>query len=145
MRVVLDTSTAVSGLLWVGPPRHIIQLAEQEQVSLWSSLALLRELEEVLAREKFKQRIEAMETSSEALLNHYVSLVEVVAVEQPVHIVNADPDDDIAVSCALAAKADYLVASDGHLLALGLHSGIPIVSPQQFLTEMGTSPPFTNC
>jgi predicted nucleic acid-binding protein len=30
MRVVLDTSTAVSGLLWVGPPRQIIRLAEQE-------------------------------------------------------------------------------------------------------------------
>jgi putative PIN family toxin of toxin-antitoxin system len=112
---------------------------------LWSSLALLCELEEVLARAKFRRRIEAMATSSEALFNHYVSLVEVVAVEQSVHVVSADPDDDIAVSCALAAEADCLVASDGHLLALGSHSGIPIVNPSQFLMEMVTSASFADC
>ena len=37
-----------------------------------------------------------------------------------------DPDDDIVLATALAAKADLLVSSDQHLLSLQNFSGIPI-------------------
>lgn len=44
-----------------------------------------------------------------------------------------DPKDDVIVATAVAAKADHLVTGDRHLLALGAHAGIRIVTPREFL------------
>lgn len=52
MRLVLDTNTALSGLLWGGTPGRLIDAAEAGRVELTSSAALLAELQGVLARER---------------------------------------------------------------------------------------------
>ena len=50
----------------------------------------------------------------------------------------ADPDDEMFVECAAAARADYLVTGDkGHLLALKAAAGIPIVTVSDFLHLIG--------
>ena len=56
MRVVADTNVIVSGLLWHGPSRQLLNAARQGTVELFTSGALLAELEEVLQREKFIKR-----------------------------------------------------------------------------------------
>jgi putative PIN family toxin of toxin-antitoxin system len=43
-----------------------------------------------------------------------------------------DPDDLPVLGTALAAKADFLVTGDAHLLELGEFQGIPIVTPRGF-------------
>jgi len=48
VRLVLDTNTAVSGLLWDGAPSGLIQAAEAGKVDIVSSVALLTELRGVL-------------------------------------------------------------------------------------------------
>lgn len=57
MRVVADTNTVVSGLLWHGPPRKLFDAARKGEFELFTSVALLTELEEVLGREKFAKRL----------------------------------------------------------------------------------------
>ena len=47
MRVVADTNTIVSGLLWHGPPRRILDAARAGSPELFTSLELLTELEDV--------------------------------------------------------------------------------------------------
>ena len=47
MRVVADTNVVVSGLLWHGPARQLLNAARQGTVELFTSGALLAELEEV--------------------------------------------------------------------------------------------------
>ena len=50
----------------------------------------------------------------------------------------ADPDDEIFIECAVAARADYLVTGDkGHLLKLKRAHDIPIVSASDFLRTLG--------
>ena len=44
MRIVADTNTVVSGLLWQGPPRQIIDLAREGAITLHTSITLLAEL-----------------------------------------------------------------------------------------------------
>ncbi|MBV6417340.1 MAG: hypothetical protein CMLOHMNK_02001 [Steroidobacteraceae bacterium] len=44
MRIVADTNTVVSGLLWQGPPRQIINAAREQRITLHTSLFLLAEL-----------------------------------------------------------------------------------------------------
>lgn len=53
MRLLLDTNTAISGLLWGGTPGRLIDAALAGEVELASSLALLAELQGVLCRAKF--------------------------------------------------------------------------------------------
>ena len=44
---------------------------------------------------------------------------------------------DSALSCALAAEADFIVSGDKkHLLALRQFQGIPIISPAEFLRRL---------
>lgn len=43
-----------------------------------------------------------------------------------------DPNDDMIVAAAVAARADYLVSRDKDLLSLGSHEGISVVTPEVF-------------
>ncbi|MFQ6092370.1 MAG: putative toxin-antitoxin system toxin component, PIN family [bacterium] len=58
MRVVADTNMVISGLLWRGPPRQILEEVRAGEITLFTSAMLSAELEEVLHREKFAQRLE---------------------------------------------------------------------------------------
>ena len=56
----------------------------------------------------------------------------------PLPAATADPDDEMFVECAVAAKADYLVTGDkGHLLVLKHAGGIPVVAAAEFLQILG--------
>ena len=62
------------------------------------------------------------------LLTQYHEMVEFVqpiALAQPV---SRDPDDDIVIATALAARADMIVTGDMDLLTLGSHNGIQIMN-----------------
>jgi len=59
VRLVLDTNTVVSGLLWDNTPSQLIAAGLQGHVELFTSQALLLELEDVLQREKFAGRVAA--------------------------------------------------------------------------------------
>ena len=44
-----------------------------------------------------------------------------------------DADDDKFLALAVTGRADEIVSGDSDLLELGVHEGIPILSPAQFL------------
>ncbi len=59
-----------------------------------------------------------------------------VPVERPPAIAG-DPDDDVVLACALAADVQILVSGDRrHLLPVGEHRGVRIISPQALLAEL---------
>lgn len=133
MRIVLDTNTVISGLLWFGNPRQILDLAEEGTVTICTSSNLLNELEKVLARPKFTERLATVGTSVEEVLDCFIELAEVAEVVEKVMVVTADPDDDAVISCALAAGADCIVSGDAHLLDLKSYGDVEILSAVQFL------------
>ncbi len=55
MRLVLDTNVVVSGLLWGGVPRRLLDLGRDGRVMLFTSSVLLDELADVLPRDRFRQ------------------------------------------------------------------------------------------
>jgi uncharacterized protein len=57
MRLVLDTNVVASALLWDGPPRRLLHAGRGEGLMLFTSLPLLQELADVLARQKFEKKI----------------------------------------------------------------------------------------
>ena len=137
MRIVADTNTVVSGLLWGGTPEKVLIAAREKRITLCTSPALIAELEEIIGREKFVQRLALAGSSAQQLVGDYLSLTELVL---PTHVpsVVRDPDDDHVIACALAAQADVSVSGDNDLLTLGGHRGIRIVNAREALAMIAT-------
>ena len=136
MRIVADTNTVLSGLLWQGPPRRLIDLARQRVLTPCISSALLAELAEVIARDKFTQRILAAGLSAAELVQDYIRLAQIVEAQPLPAKVSRDLDDDHVLACALAAQASLIVSGDRDLLDLQEYQGIPILTTTDALQRL---------
>lgn len=128
MRVVADTNTVVSAFLWGGIPREILNAARRQALTLYTSAALIAELEEVLGRDKFAARLARVGSSVSELLGDYLALAQLVLPTAQPRVVR-DPDDDRVVACALAARAEIIVTGDADLLSLGQYRHILMLNP----------------
>ena len=131
MRLVLDTNTVVSGLLWDGLPARLLDAAEAQHIKLVSNIALLTELEGVLSRSKFTSQLAERGLRASDLFDGYAALVTRVTTVPLPHPVARDPDDDQVLACALVAQANAIVSGDADLLALKSYQGIPILTAAQ--------------
>lgn len=127
MRLVLDTNVVVSALLWDGPPRRLLRVGQSEAVRLFTSAPLLAELTDILSRPKFESKIAASLLSIDQLVDLYT---EMVAVVRPISIPRfaSDPDDDVVIGTAIAAKANFVVTGDRTLLSIMEYEGGRIIS-----------------
>ena len=128
MRCVLDTNVLVSAFLWQGLPARLIEFASENEIRLFTSRALLDELDEVLHRKKLAKAVRLTGFSADQLVSHYRRLAYRVTTRQLARRISRDPDDDRVLACALAAKADLIVSGDRDLLTLKSFQRIPIVT-----------------
>ena len=136
MRIVIDTNIWISGLLWTGRPWELLRLAEAGEIDLCIAPAMIEELAQVLAYEKFQPRLEQLNLSATDLLAYAIDLASIFDVpEMDTAIVEADPEDDVFLLCAVVAGADYVVSGDHHLLDLEEYADIPIVTVHDFLNR----------
>jgi putative PIN family toxin of toxin-antitoxin system len=104
MRLVLDTNTIISALLWKGAPHRLLAaLRERRATTLHTTAKLLAELVDVLSRKKLASAVAATGENPETLLRRYVNLVQVHAPMVIPPTVLSDPDDDEVLSCATEA------------------------------------------
>ena len=136
MRIVADTNTVLSGLLWQGPPRRLIDLARQRVLTSCTSSTLLAELAEVIARDKFAQRVLAAGLSAAELVQDYTRLAQIVEPQPLPAPASRDLDDDHVLACALAAQADLIVSGDRDLLDLREYQRIPILTATDMLQRL---------
>lgn len=128
MRLVLDTTTVISGLLWGGNPRRILDLADDPRVRLFTSRPLIAELVEVLGRLKFRPRLLHHRKTPLQLAARYALASESVALQSIPRTVPSDPDDDAVIATGIAAAADLIVSGDSDLLALHPYRGMRILN-----------------
>jgi uncharacterized protein len=136
VRLVLDTNTVVSALLWHGLPYQLFTRSRAFSLAFFSSPTLLTELEEVLAYPKLAKAVTASGLTPAQLLQRYLRLATVVQPAPIAPTVLADPDDDHVLACALAAKAELIVSGDRHLLGLHEYQGIPILNTTEALQRL---------
>jgi putative PIN family toxin of toxin-antitoxin system len=129
MKVVLDTNVLISGIFFSGPPHRILQAWRNGKVQLAVCLEILAEYRQVAVR--LSEKYKGIDISS---------LLDLVAVHS--HLVRAaplpkpicdDPNDDIFLACALAAKTRIIVSGDKHLLAVSGWAGIQVLRPKTFV------------
>ncbi len=132
MRLVLDTNVVASAMLWGGSPKLLLQARREKRADLYTSTPLLAELTDILARPKFEKKIAASRLTVDQLVDRYAELAQVV---RPVSIprIAPDPDDDVVIGTALAAKADLLVTGDRLLLSVAEYQGVRIVGVAEAL------------
>ncbi|WP_295376178.1 putative toxin-antitoxin system toxin component, PIN family [uncultured Pseudacidovorax sp.] len=138
MRFVIDTNLLVSGVLFRGLPRQLLNAARAGVFELCSSDVLLAELEDVLGRGKF---VQALTQAGLTPLDIVAELRRLALVVSPTHVPRAvptDPDDDHVLAAALCVGADLIVSGDRRdLLPMASYEGIPIVSARQAWEHLG--------
>ena len=136
MKIVLDTNTVISGLLWKGAPRQILDLARSGSLTLFTSPELLAELANVLERKKFSARLALAETNVDELVYGYAALAKTIRPAKIKPMIKVDSDDDKVLACAKAAKAEVITSGDDHLLNLEEYEGIRILTVNQLIAEV---------
>ena len=108
LRLVIDTNVVISAALKPdGLQRTVLLLALTKPARLYVSEAILSEYREVLARPELQIR----KGIRQQLLQIIDNRSHVVA---PTHLlqVTSDPDDNMFLECADAARADYLITGN---------------------------------
>ena len=129
MNIVCDTNVLISGILFGGHAREILRRAAQGDLRNHISQAILREVEEVLLRPKFGLKPQQVSQALALLTDTF----EVVCPRGRIQAVKADPDDNMILEAAVAAKAAYIISGDKHLLDMHAYREIRIVSPADFM------------
>ena len=138
LRVVADTNTVISGLLWRGKPFELLRAAERNELVFCTSPALLAELQDVLTRRKFAARLSALGLTPATAVRIFRDTAIVFPSDSLREVViTDDPDDDAVLACALAAKnPDFIVSGDKHLRKLKEFRGIHIITVSELLIRL---------
>jgi putative PIN family toxin of toxin-antitoxin system len=110
VQLILDTNTALSGLLWDGPPARLIEAAETGKLDLITSVALLTELRNVLSREKFSRPLVRRKLDRHAVFAYYLAMVSIAAPADIAPTVIADLTDDAVLATAIGGRVDLIVS-----------------------------------
>jgi putative PIN family toxin of toxin-antitoxin system len=131
MRIVLDTNVLMSGIFFSGPPYRILQAWRDGKVQLAACLEILAEYRQVALR--LSRRYKGIDISSLLdLVAVHSHLVQAARLPQPVC---DDPNDDVFLACALAARTRIIVSGDRHLLGVSGWAGIQVLRPRLFVEQ----------
>lgn len=140
-RIVLDTVVLVSAFITEhkqGVSAALLQAAERGDFVLSLSTDILAETERVLREDRrhLRRRYRYSDDSVTRWCRALAGVARVVRDPPSVTVVERDPDDDMVIACALAAKADAIVTRDKDLLSIGAYGGIEIITPEEFLRRL---------
>ena len=133
MRVVLDTNTVVSALLFTGTASALVPHWQAQRISLLLSGAMLEEYLRVLAYQKFKLTAEDVRALLEEQL---LPFAETVRARRRLRPPLPDRDDWKFVDCAVAGRAAYLITGERELRTLGSYRTVTILSVGEFLSHL---------
>ncbi|WP_197285355.1 MULTISPECIES: putative toxin-antitoxin system toxin component, PIN family [Planktothricoides] len=115
MKVVVDVNVWISGLLWGGVPRKIIQLAQNHQIIIFASEALFKELEATLRRTKFDSKIQSLGLTVEDILDAATEIINFcpnISIDVPEL---RDVKDNHILAAALSAQVEVVITGDRDL------------------------------
>lgn len=131
---VLDANVYVSAHLSPGgPPGRCLAAAVDGAYEIVASPAILDETRRALGYPKVRRLLRASDADLDAWVASIGLIARLVEGTARVRAVAADPADDIYVAAALEAGAGHIVSGDRHLLDIGTHEGVRMISPRDFL------------
>lgn len=126
-KVIVDTNVFISGILFGGNPREIINLWLTNKYIFCLSPELKAEIlgklkrKFLLPEEKLQQIEEALDTKSHKYVPHKkVALCK-------------DPQDNFLLELAEESHADYIISGDKLVLDMRQYKNTKIISPKEFI------------
>jgi len=108
LRLVIDTNILISAAIKpAGLQRTVLLLAITRPARLYVSRHILEEYSEVLGRPELRIRKGLRQQLLQLIKNHSYTVVPTLRLD-----VTSDPDDNMFLECADAARADYLVTGN---------------------------------
>lgn len=137
IKAVIDTNVLVSGIISPrAAPAKIIDLWQRRKFVLVTSKEILKELQRVLSYPKIAKKYYLNKEKIDEYLKGFSVFSELCSPTKKISLIEDDPGDDKFIEAAIAARADFIVSGDRHLLALGEYKGIKILTASQFLREL---------
>ena len=127
-------------MFWKGKPFQLLKAAREQKVELVCSVAMLKELSNTLGKAKFAAKVAASEQSVDQLVDGYATLLCLVR-PQPIARIAPDPNDDVVIATALAAKASHIVTGDKPLLKVKSYEGVEFITARTHLENAPTYGP----
>lgn len=109
-----DSNIYVSALNFGGVPLEFLHAARAGGFRLAISEALITEIRNVL-RKKFGWSEEAAEDAVAQIFD----FSQIAGPTERINVIDADPDDDRVLECAIGSNSHFIVSGDKHLLTLG--------------------------
>jgi uncharacterized protein len=131
MRIVFDTNTLVSALLFEPSVPAQAFFAAMDAGEILLSATLVNEVNEVLQRKKFEKYISAEQR--EEFLIALVQSGRLIEVTETIAVCR-DPKDNHVLALAVDGGAQVIVTGDSDLLVLNPFKMIQIVTPREFLS-----------
>jgi putative PIN family toxin of toxin-antitoxin system len=116
-----------------------MEAAREGSIQLITCGQLLVELEDVLGREKFLNRLQPLGITPHELVVGYGALASVIPVLKIPQVIEDDPDDDVVLACAVDGNADAIVSGDSHLLSLSQFQAVRVYRAVELLNVIAAS------
>lgn len=141
IRVVIDLNIIISALITRGETiRKLMKHWQKEDFEIISSPGLITELEDKLHTVKIAGTYDLSDKDIDAAIILIKTNSDHIVVPPQEHIkVTGDPEDDYILATAKVGGAHFIITGDNKLKKLGLHAGIKIVSPREFLDILSFS------
>lgn len=129
IRAVADTNILVSAFISKGNEHQFLKHAKAGNFEHITSIQILKEFKEVIARPKF--RLSSWQIND--AIKKLIGISEIIMTVTKLHFIKEDPDDDKILEAAVDGNADFIISGDRHLLKIPEYRGIRIVRTAEFL------------
>jgi putative PIN family toxin of toxin-antitoxin system len=136
MLIVLDTSVIITAFTGTKSSysAQVIQQFNTKKIQLASSLLVLKELKNTIAKDKIKQlpKLDLRNLARFVAVYQYNSIFfDTDNINLPIQ--SRDKNDNMFLELAIKSGADYLISLDKDLLTLKIIQNTPILTPIQFI------------
>jgi len=115
-------------------------MVEAQKLTAFATLPLIKELNGVLNRSKFKFIIKSRGLKVGEYVIKYLSLVKIVPYISSIKLEEnetpSDIKDSFVIKSAISASVDALISGDSDILALKHVRGISVLSPTDFFLSL---------
>ncbi len=134
LRAVLDTNTLISGMITEkGSPAAVLRAWQNNAFVMVSCQSLIEEFVGVAHRSHLQVKYKLTDDRIEEMAQLIRAKAFLTSELYKVDVIKDDPDDNVAVSCALEGSAQYIVSGDSHLISLKEYQGIRMIVAGDFL------------
>jgi len=128
-KVVIDTNVLISAALFGGNPEKILDLVQENRITLLISDEILDEFKKVL-HEKFSFSMVVASRAASIIKE----IATIITPNLKLNVIKQKESDNRILECAVAGNAQYIITGDTkHIAPLKKYKKVKILRPSQFL------------